>query len=75
MGYGLKDWNVRVMLHRIFNQRRHGHDGWTSWAVQLDPDPVDRALWKKNNVGIQPVELRSYLAGLAAALEVAETWH
>ena len=49
------------MLHRIFSQRRHGHDGWASWAVQLDPDPVDRALWKRNNVSIQPVELRSYL--------------
>jgi len=75
MGYAMKDWNVRVMLHRIFTQRRHGHDGWASWAVQLDPDPIDRALWKKSNVSIQPVELADYLARLHSQLEAVEVWH
>lgn len=75
MGYALKDWNVRVMLHRIFTQRRHGHDGWASWAVQLDPDRIDRALWKKHNVSIYAMELRGYLAQLEARLETAEVWH
>jgi len=74
MGYGMKDWNVRVMLHRIFTQRRHGHDGWASWAVQLDSDPIDRALGKKNNVGIQTIALRDYLAHLQSALETVEVW-
>jgi hypothetical protein len=74
MGYGMKDWNVRVMLHRIFTQRRHGHDGWTSWAVQRDSDPIDRALWKKNNVSIQTIPLREYLPRLQSALETVEVW-
>jgi hypothetical protein len=74
MGYGMKDWNVRVMLHRIFTQRRHGHDGWASWAVQLDSDPVDRALWKKNNVSVQPIDLKDYLARLQSSLETASVW-
>jgi hypothetical protein len=74
LGYAMKDWNVRVMLHRIFSQRRHGHDGWTSWAVQLDPDRIDRALWKKNNVNIQPMDLKRYLARLQSCLETVEVW-
>jgi len=74
MGYGLKDWNVRVMLHRIFAQRRHGHNGWASWAVQLDADPVDRALWKKNNVSVQSMDLKHYLARLQSYLESVEVW-
>jgi hypothetical protein len=61
-------------LHRIFTQRRHGHDGWTSWAVQLDSDPIDRALWKKNNVSIQTIPLREYLPRLQSALETVEVW-
>jgi len=74
LGYAMKDWNVRVMLHRIFTQRRHGHDGWASWAVQLDPDRIDRALWKKNNVSILAIELKRYVEQLEARLETAEVW-
>jgi hypothetical protein len=69
MGYGLKDWNVRVLLHRILTDRRHGHGAYASWAVQLDPDPVDQALWKKNNVSIQPIDLKHYLERLQSCLE------
>lgn len=72
MGYAMKDWNVRVMLHRIFAQRRHGQDGWASWAVQIDPDPIDVALWKKNNVSIQTIGLNPYLARLQDCLETVE---
>jgi len=74
MGYAMKDWNVRVMLHRIFKQRRHGHEGWASWAVQLDPDPLDLALWKKNNVTIHRTDLRNYIAQLQGSLESVEVW-
>ncbi len=74
MGYGLRDWNVRVMLHRIFTQRRHGHDGWASWAVQLDPDSIDKALWKRNNVSIQHADLRRYVTQLQERLETVEVW-
>jgi hypothetical protein len=69
MGYAMKDWNVRVMLYRIFSQRRHGVDSYASWAVQLDADPIDRALWKKNNVSIQSIELKRYVALLQERLK------
>ena len=74
LGYAMKDWNVRVMLHRLFTQRRHGHDGWASWAVQLNPDRIDRALWKKNNVSILAIDIKHYLEQLEACLETAEVW-
>jgi hypothetical protein len=74
MGYAMKDWNVRVLLHRIFTQRRHGHDGWASWAIQLEPDHIDQALWKRSNVNIQAMDLKDFLARLQDYLETAEVW-
>jgi SIR2-like domain len=66
LGYAMKDWNLRVILHRIWTQRDHG---WQSWAVQLDPDPVDEAFWEEKGVDIEPVPLSSYVAELQACLE------
>lgn len=66
LGYAMRDWNLRVILHRIWTQRDHG---WQSWAVQLDPDPVDEAFWEEKGVDIQPLQLSSYIADLQSCLE------
>lgn len=65
LGYGLKDWNLRVILHQLWQERNHGY---TSWAVQKNPDPLDLGLWGRKNVRIHSMPLDAYLQGLLDAL-------
>jgi hypothetical protein len=68
LGYGLRDWNVRLILHRIWSARRHSYP---SWAIQRKVDPVDSRLWqKRGDVDILDLELRSYVQELATRLNV-----
>ena len=66
MGYALRDWNLRVVLRRIWDTRRLT---WTSWAVQLKPDnpaqeDLDRRFWLKHDVEIVHSSVDRYIAGL-----------
>jgi hypothetical protein len=54
LGYGLRDWNLRVILHRIWSERDLGY---RSWAIQRDPDPLDQELWGRRDVDIWDVPL------------------
>lgn len=67
LGYGLRDWNLRVFLRRIWNtdERRDNR----SWAVQYPVNDIDEHAWQqRGKVEILPVPLRDYLARLQAAL-------
>jgi hypothetical protein len=66
LGYGLRDWNLRVILHRIWGQQKLTY---RSWAIQLNPDVVDCEFWQKRDVEILDVPLEQYVAELAARLE------
>ena len=66
LGYGLSDWNLRVILQRIWQQQNHD---WSSWAVQHETSPLDQKFWTKRGVDIQIVDLLAYVQGLEAALE------
>jgi SIR2-like domain len=61
MGYGLRDWNLQVILHRIWGEQRITT---RSWAIQPDPDPVDRILWNRRNVDIVDARLDYYIDAL-----------
>jgi hypothetical protein len=68
LGYRLRDWHLRVILNRIWGD---DHLRSTSWAIQLDPDPLDEGFWSLRGVKImnQPLEgyidkLHSYLVTL-----------
>jgi NAD-dependent SIR2 family protein deacetylase len=53
LGYGLRDWNLRVVLQNLNtvltagNRRRP-----PSWAIQRRPSPVECALWLTRNIQI-----------------------
>jgi hypothetical protein len=65
LGYSLRDWNLRAILHWIWtNQRRRYH----SWAIQLDPDELDIAFWGDRDVDIRDIALDDYVAGIAHRL-------
>jgi hypothetical protein len=61
LGYGLGDWNLRVILKnlsRLLAGGRDAEDLLPSWAIQFHPSELERTLWKNRNVSIfdQPLE-------------------
>ena len=45
LGYGMRDWNLRVILRHIWSeQTRH----FGSWAIQLHPGEIDRRFWERH---------------------------
>ena len=65
LGYGLRDWNLRVILHRIWHEQDLR---FNSWSVQLDQGPLETKAWSKHNVEILAVPLLEYVKGLAARM-------
>jgi hypothetical protein len=67
LGYGMRDWNVRAMLHELWRgQQVSGL--YCNWAVLLDPDEVDERSWRNRNVEIIEVPLDDYVARLGQHL-------
>src|SRR5436190_2120353 len=66
LGYSMRDWNLRAILNRLWAER----DGktYTSWAVQLAPDRIERESWRRRDVKIFDVALDRYLDELRARL-------
>jgi SIR2-like domain len=65
LGYGMRDWNLRVILRRIWGEQKLD---WPSWSVQRSPDDLDAQFWAKRNVEIYDVDLRDYVSRLEACL-------
>jgi hypothetical protein len=61
LGYSLSDWNLRAILHRIWGEQKLGY---TSWAVQLDPDWIESESWGKRGVDIVDIPLQEYVSRL-----------
>jgi len=74
LGYSMRDWNLRVILNRIWGAQQLG---LKSWAVQLEPtDPgareVEEALWReRGDVDLLYVPLDDYIGGLENELAPA----
>jgi hypothetical protein len=61
LGYSLSDWNLRVILHRIWGQQRLT---WNSWAIQRNSHELDRKFWLMRGVEILDVDLETYVTDL-----------
>jgi hypothetical protein len=67
MGYSLRDWNMRVILSRILDQRELTRR-W--WSVQREVAEIDRALWERQaRVQILDLALSEFIAGLDSAVQ------
>lgn len=62
LGYGLQDWNLRVILRRIWKEQQTLN--YASWAVQLETTDLDRAYWRQHNVEIVNLDLSDYIRKL-----------
>jgi hypothetical protein len=61
LGYSLSDWNLRVILHRIWGEQKLNYK---SWAIQLSPQQIDQEFWRKRDVDILNMRLEDYVNAL-----------
>jgi hypothetical protein len=66
LGYSLRDWNLRVMLYRLWGEQEGKN--FKSWAIQKDPDPVDRAAWDERGVDILSAGVADFVGGVEQRL-------
>ena len=65
LGYGLRDWNLRVILHRLWGDQKLSY---LSWAIQRDPDEIESKIWRNKGVEIFNEDLKSYIQLLQQCL-------
>jgi hypothetical protein len=61
LGYTVRDWNLRVFLKRIWEG---GRIEAQSWAVEPEPDALEREFWKKSGVDLYTADLADYVGQL-----------
>jgi hypothetical protein len=66
LGYSLRDWNFRVMLYRLWGEQEGKN--FKSWAIQANPDPIDRAAWDERGVDILPIRVEDFVAAIEQRL-------
>jgi hypothetical protein len=65
LGHALRDWNLRVILNRLWGE---SPTSYRSWAVQWRPDELDRRAWEIRGVEVVDAEVGEYLLGLEEIL-------
>ncbi|MDX2149740.1 MAG: SIR2 family protein [Bryobacteraceae bacterium] len=58
LGYGLRDWNLRVILHRIWKGEPRR---MTSWAIQEKADDLDQKFWSRRDLLIFEMTIAAFL--------------
>ena len=66
LGYEMADWNLRLILNRIWGERPVGY---RSWAVQASPSPLAQAFWRRYDVTPVDVDPQGYAELLESRLE------
>jgi hypothetical protein len=71
LGYTMADWNLRLLLHRLWGDQPLSY---RSWAVQPEPMPIEREFWRRRDVDVLEIPLERYVTALAqqAGLDLAE---
>ena len=74
LGYGLRDWNLRVMLRHLKSAlvttdlsaapTPDDSDSLRSWAIQRNPSELERALWLARKVNIYDKNIDDFVLEL-----------
>jgi hypothetical protein len=67
LGYSIADWPLRVFLRWIWSGESLG--GATHWAVERDPDLLERQFWQRSGVHLYRSRLTDYVTGLDRFLD------
>lgn len=66
LGYGMRDWNLRVILRRIWGTQKLEYP---SWSIQRRPDALEAKFWADRNVTIYDYDVDDYIRRLRSALD------
>ena len=58
LGYGLQDWNFRVLLREVSSRDR------ISWAIKFEPTQFERMVWGRRNVNVYDLQLEEFVNGM-----------
>lgn len=59
LGYSLRDWNLRVILHRLWGEQKFKYK---SWAVSGEkPQALEQEFWRLRDVDIVGLPLEDYI--------------
>ena len=62
LGYGMREWNLRLLLNRLW---AGAPLNYRSWAVAPTPAPVEREFWRSRDVDLLEAPLEEYVGLLA----------
>lgn len=65
LGYGLNDWNLRVVLNRIEKDLRRPKS-IKSWAIQHQMRPLERRFWQERGVEVYDQTLDNFVHQLTS---------
>jgi DNA-binding SARP family transcriptional activator len=68
LGYTMADWNLRVILNRLWSDQPLSY---RSWAVQPEAKPLEREFWRRRDVDVHELSLDRYVETLARHAELA----
>jgi hypothetical protein len=73
LGYGLRDWNLRVVLRNLRRQfegpggaNQSDENDVPSWAIQRNPSALEQCLWERRNVKIFDMDINEFVTKLTA---------
>jgi hypothetical protein len=66
LGYGLRDWNLRVVLNRVQRDLHRALD-LTSWSIDAHPSPLEQRFWQDRGVEVFRMTIAEFLAEMDAA--------
>jgi DNA-binding SARP family transcriptional activator len=62
LGYGMREWNLRLVLNRLWASATVNY---RSWAVAPTTQPMERAFWRGRDVDLVEAPLEEYVDALA----------
>jgi SIR2-like domain/TIR domain len=68
LGYTMRDWNLRVFLQRLWRGQKLKAK---SWAIQPEPDFLEKEFWDQLDVDLFAAPLTAYLNGLGEHIAAA----
>lgn len=72
LGYSLRDWNLRVILHRIWGEQKFKYKSWAVTDIALTgerPQPLEQEFWRLRDVDIIKMPLDDYIESLETHFE------
>jgi DNA-binding SARP family transcriptional activator len=66
LGYRMQDWNLRVILNRLWGE---AEIAYRSWAIQPAPAALERAFWRQRDVEVVDASPDDYVDALGRRVE------